>query len=330
MPPYYLSLLLLLLHLINSIFNYAFATPTPSPAPSATATPCIPAPISTPSPAPSSTITPVPSPNAAPIANAHIPTPNASPIASARMPTPITTTTTPIQTHNITTAPLTGIPTLNISAAAPPPPRVRGINRQQLNNIIDALIGAGDFNRWANILSVADPSSLPLSATLFVPADDSRSPISTAITFDPLIFPYHIVPQRLCFAELRQMKLYTRLPTLLLSKSILITNNSISNYTLDDSLLSHPDLFTTGTFAVHGMGTLLDYNVYGDAKPKAPQPEVLSRPPPATYEPSGEEIDDNPDSPDVDAACLCTEVWPVFLVFCAVLASKFQRMSLGR
>ncbi|KAK3232477.1 hypothetical protein Dsin_004358, partial [Dipteronia sinensis] len=53
----------------------------------------------------------------------------------------------------------------------------------------------------------------------------------------------------------------TRLPT----KSILITNNSITNFTLHDSLLSHPHLYTTSTVVVHGIQTFPDYSVYGAA-----------------------------------------------------------------
>ncbi|KAJ9168424.1 hypothetical protein P3X46_019949 [Hevea brasiliensis] len=306
MAPYCLSFLLRFLTAFA--FTSAALIPSPSPAPA---------------PSPSTAAIPLPT------LNATNPTPSPVP---TQIPSPTNTTTTapsPIQIPNTTTAPPTYVSTLNTStaAAAPTPPREGRLHRQQLNNIVDALIGAGDFNGWANILSVADPITLPLSATLFIPADDSRSPISTTMTIDPFIFSYHIVPQRLSFADLRQFKLYSRLPTLLPSKHILITNNSSSNFTLDDSLLSHPDLFITGTVAVHGMATLMDYSVYGDAKPKPSQPEVLSRPPPAMFEPSGEVIDDKP---DIDAACLCTEVWPVFLVFCAVLASKIQRMSLGR
>ncbi|KDP45734.1 hypothetical protein JCGZ_17341 [Jatropha curcas] len=43
---------------------------------------------------------------------------------------------------------------------------------------------------------------LPIFATLLIPADDSYSLIATTITIDPYIFPYHIVPQRLSFADL--------------------------------------------------------------------------------------------------------------------------------
>ncbi|OWM63725.1 hypothetical protein CDL15_Pgr005987 [Punica granatum] len=47
----------------------------------------------------------------------------------------------------------------------------------------------------------------------------------------------------------------SRLPTLLLDKSILITNNSRSNFTLNHrSHLTTPDLFSTPTVSVHRVG----------------------------------------------------------------------------
>ncbi|OWM63726.1 hypothetical protein CDL15_Pgr005988 [Punica granatum] len=37
-----------------------------------------------------------------------------------------------------------------------------GLSPQQLHNIIDALIGSGDFGNWGKILSPTDPSMFPL------------------------------------------------------------------------------------------------------------------------------------------------------------------------
>ncbi|KAK3188810.1 hypothetical protein Dsin_028371 [Dipteronia sinensis] len=118
-----------------------------------------------------------------------------------------------------------------MSASSPPPPPPP--QQQQLNNIIDALIGAGDFNSWANMLSSADPTAFPLWATFFIPSDSSEES-SPAVDRMAMVMAYHVVPQRLSFSELCLLKPLTRLPTLLPTKSILITNNSISNFTLDE------------------------------------------------------------------------------------------------
>ncbi|KAK3175790.1 hypothetical protein Dsin_004368 [Dipteronia sinensis] len=101
----------------------------------------------------------------------------------------------------------------------------------------------------------------------------------------------------------------TRLPTLLPTKSIPITNNSISNFTLHDSLLSRPHLYTTSTFVIHGIQTFLDYSICGaaDNHPFTPPP-----PPQQAQCTNGSES---------DAACLCLfwEIKVVLLVVCGVL-----------
>ncbi|XP_022720781.1 fasciclin-like arabinogalactan protein 19 [Durio zibethinus] len=213
----------------------------------------------------------------------------------------------------------------------PPPPSP--LHQHQLNNIIDALIGAGDFNNWANMLSAYDLLMLPLSATLFVPSDDSFFPFpvptssTTAASFDPFVVPYHIVPQRLTFSQLTLFKPFSRLPTLLPSKSILITNRSLSNFTLDASRISYPDLYLTSAIAVHGIAALLNYTVYGgDAglvHGIAPPPP----PPPPMFEPVGEVKGDRRRS---DAGCLNREfAFVLLLIPWVVWGIKIYGIPLG-
>ncbi|XP_021298441.1 fasciclin-like arabinogalactan protein 21 [Herrania umbratica] len=191
----------------------------------------------------------------------------------------------------------------------PPPP----LHQHQLNNIIDALIGAGDFNSWANMLSASDVFMLPLSATLFVPSDDylfplpGQVPTSSTAAFDPLILPYHIVPQRLTFSQLTLFKPFSRLPTLLPSKSILITNTSLSNFTLDASQISYPDLYLTSAVAVHGIASLLNYTAYGGDRGLILAPPLP--PPPPIFQPLWDG-----DMKGSDAGCLYGEFAFVLLL----------------
>jgi hypothetical protein len=132
--------------------------------------------------------------------------------------------------------------------------------KQEINNILDALIGTGDtsINKWVSILSMSNPL---LSLTLFIP---QQTP-SHSSPLDPLSFPYHVIPQRLVFADLLLLPRYSRLPTLIPDKTIVVTDNSSGNFTLDDVLLTHPDLYNTPSLAVHGVKTLLDYSLFGNA-----------------------------------------------------------------
>ncbi|CAL1402645.1 unnamed protein product [Linum trigynum] len=212
------------------------------------------------------------------------------------------------------------------SSLAAPPPNSAASRQEQIRNIIGALIGAGDFNSWANILSINTPTYFPISATFFIPADDSLVTASGDAAFsDPLVFPYHIVPQRLAFADLRQFKPLSRLPTMLVPKTILITNNSAANFTLDGALLSHPDLFTSPAVVVHGIANLMDYSIYGDGPLQGnsdqPQPQqmqaplqVLGKSPPALFVPAAGEVNGTHPEAESGAECLRAVVWGIFLV----------------
>ncbi|KAL4561617.1 hypothetical protein LXL04_033787 [Taraxacum kok-saghyz] len=187
-------------------------------------------------------------------------------------------------------------PPISIQSPPPPPSRPEYMQQQQLKNIIDALIGAGDFAAWANILfnpklNSSIPTSttaalIPTTATMFVPGNDALSHLSATATgaynFDPFIIPYHILPQRLTFSELQLYKTQTRLPTLLTSRTIIITNNTPSNFTIDDSLIMQPDIYQNPAVCVHGIATILDYKTYGVAPPAPPNslpPPPLTSPP---------------------------------------------------
>ncbi|KAJ8440352.1 hypothetical protein Cgig2_012788 [Carnegiea gigantea] len=151
----------------------------------------------------------------------------------------------------------------------------------QFNTIIDALLSAGDFRNWANLL---DPSILPFSATLFVPDDDAFiAAVDSGVPLnfvDPLLFPYHVVPLRIPFSALRLFPTGSRLPTLLPGFSLLVTNNFAANFTVNGARLCRPDLFLNPLFAVHGVGAVLDYALFGTDFPPPPPP-----PPPSPIMP---------------------------------------------
>ncbi|KAK6150176.1 hypothetical protein DH2020_017701 [Rehmannia glutinosa] len=173
--------------------------------------------------------------------------------------------------------PITPPPPPPLSAAPPPPAALAEIQANHLNNIIDALIGAGDFAGWANLLSTTDPSTLPLTATFFIPGNDAVFNLTPNI--NPFLIPYHIVPQRLTFSDLQQFMTRTRLPTLLPGKYIVVTDNSLANFAVDGSKITQADIFVNSAFSVHGIEKLLDYSVYGGGSLPSP-PDGNNEPPP--------------------------------------------------
>ncbi|KAI3455883.1 hypothetical protein Pfo_012546 [Paulownia fortunei] len=227
--------------------------------------------------------------------------------------------------------PVTPPPPPVSTAQTPPPSTLAEIQENQLNNIIDALIGAGDFAGWANLLSSTDPSALPLTATLFIPSNDAISHLSSAkaagITFDPFLIPYHIVPQRLTFSDLQQFTTHTRLPTLLPYKYIVITNNSPSNFTVDDSQITQADIFVNAAFTVHGIKKILDYSVYGGNSLLSPPPENTKSPrPKLTPGPPKKREPVFPGEITVGlrsgASCSCSWILMIFSTSCAVSVFK--------
>ncbi|XP_024199955.2 proline-rich protein 36-like, partial [Rosa chinensis] len=206
------------------------------------------------------------------------------------------------------------------SPLPPPPPAARATG-QQLNNIIDALIGSGDFGSWVNIITAANPLALPLSATVFVPQNDAVTRVPAA---DPFLLPYHVVPQRLTFADLRLFKTNSRLPTLLPGKFIVVTSNSESNFTVDDSTITQPDVYVTANVVVHGVATVLDYSVYGVATvvsmPKPKQQPSPAPPSPGQLLPAGVSIP--PWKSGATTPCLCVQFPVGLMVAFAVLGLR--------
>ncbi|XP_010456874.1 PREDICTED: FAS1 domain-containing protein SELMODRAFT_448915-like [Camelina sativa] len=152
--------------------------------------------------------------------------------------------------------------------SATSPPYLTSQDHQHADRIIEAMIGAGGFRGWAAdfLSAVDDQFGLPLSATIFIPSDfDSADVSSNGDNATPrrLSVAYHIVPQRLSFTDLQILKPLSRIPTLLPGNSIVVTNNSVSGYTLDGVLVSEPDLFISSSVAILGVASTLDFSRYG-------------------------------------------------------------------
>ncbi|KAL1537608.1 hypothetical protein AAHA92_30102 [Salvia divinorum] len=138
------------------------------------------------------------------------------------------------------------------------------IQDTHLKNILDALVGTGDYGGWASLLASTNPSGLPITATLFVPSNAAISGLLTSASrLDPLLVPYHIVAQRLTFSELQDLANGTRLPTLLPANFIVVTDSSPASFAVDGSEITQGDIFLNPAFSVHGVNRVLNYSVFG-------------------------------------------------------------------
>ncbi|KAK1359836.1 FAS1 domain-containing protein [Heracleum sosnowskyi] len=133
-------------------------------------------------------------------------------------------------------------------------------SNQEVDAIVKALVQKGSFTIWAKLFANSKTRPvLPKNATLFVPTDAALSHLRYATDMDPYFIPYHITPQRhLLFSDLCHLKPFSLLPTLVPSKTILITSTLASNYKVDNSLITHPNLYLSPRIAVHGINRILD------------------------------------------------------------------------
>ncbi|KAI3877772.1 hypothetical protein MKX03_019212 [Papaver bracteatum] len=106
-------------------------------------------------------------------------------------------------------------------------------SEQQFEKIIEALMFTQDYSNWAEVLT----------ATFLIPSDN---PFYSSCQSSSPTIGYHIIPQQLSFSVLQTFPIGSRIPTLLPEKSILVTNNSKSNYTIDEIQITYPDLYMNG------------------------------------------------------------------------------------
>ncbi|KAI3944204.1 hypothetical protein MKW98_016434 [Papaver atlanticum] len=129
----------------------------------------------------------------------------------------------------------------------------------QLQIIIEALI---DSN--GDEILFTKPFNFPFSATYLIPIDNpSLLMINTNSTSSSSSFTlhYHIIPQKLTFSELKSLPIGSILPTLAPGKSIRVTNNSQSNYSINNIIVSNPNMYMNEDIVIHGIKSSLDFDV---------------------------------------------------------------------
>ncbi|KAK1296012.1 hypothetical protein QJS10_CPB15g00275 [Acorus calamus] len=179
-------------------------------------------------------------------------------------------TTSPQPPPNATTPPF------------PPPPSPSPPPLLLILNILDALFGVGQYGRLPTTFLGINLTHLPPSATLFIPANHSLEDLSRLAELDDSFLPYHVAPLSLSLISLRRIGLGQRIPTLLDNRSLLITDDSDSNFSIDGRRLVRPDVLSGGRLSMHVVEAVLDYAKYG--KPSEEEAEAagvaqgLSRP----------------------------------------------------
>ncbi|KFK29557.1 hypothetical protein AALP_AA7G149300 [Arabis alpina] len=130
------------------------------------------------------------------------------------------------------------------------------------------MISGDSFEDWSEaFLTTNDEvNGLSLTSTLFLP----KTSVAGINATSRLVASYHIVPQCLNFSDISLMQPLSRLPTLLNGNSIVITNNSASDFTLDGVLISEPDLFVSPSIVIHRIASPFNFSHYGGDCRKCP------------------------------------------------------------
>ncbi|KAK1353540.1 FAS1 domain-containing protein [Heracleum sosnowskyi] len=179
-----------------------------------------------------------------------------------RLPTPLSppvaTSAPVVSSSNSTATPVVSPPLSDLTPAIIPseysgPSLPPDFYEDELYNIFQALLAQNDFTIWGKLLAGHSTKPvLPDQATLFVPLNAAVLDLRDRIDIDRNLIPYHIIPQRLSFDQLRAFEPLSTLPILLPSKTLQITATPL-NFTIQHTFITHPDIYLSSVFAVHGV-----------------------------------------------------------------------------
>ncbi|KAI3841102.1 hypothetical protein MKW92_004705 [Papaver armeniacum] len=144
------------------------------------------------------------------------------------------------------------------------------ISREQ-QNVVGALLSSTQYHNWARALCEIPPSKFPRNATFLVSPSDPNMIINHQSYSQKLTLWYHIIRKHLPFSVLQNLSVGSTIPTAYSYfgeprwwKSILVTNNSISNFTLDHVLITHPDFYVDAWVVVHGINSTINFKRSND------------------------------------------------------------------
>ncbi|RWR77554.1 fasciclin-like arabinogalactan protein 21 [Cinnamomum micranthum f. kanehirae] len=141
----------------------------------------------------------------------------------------------------------------------------------EIGQVIEGILGIEAKERWIGFVFGIGVSNLPPSATIFFPTEND---MSEQWIMDPQIIRYHIVPRAISYWQLSKHSAADNLlPTLVPYKSINVTGDTIcSVITVDNVLITHPEMFNDGSIAIHGVSSLLMDHYLKNGGPKMPSP----------------------------------------------------------
>ncbi|MCO5601904.1 hypothetical protein L7F22_056030 [Adiantum nelumboides] len=132
------------------------------------------------------------------------------------------------------------------------------------NNVAGFLRSREEFSYAATFFEAIDIHRvLPERSTVLVPTDAALE--ATGILYHTLeaIFPvlqYHVITRKLLFQDLQMLPVGEMLETMVPKAVLLVTSNAPWNLTINDVLLSQPDILCFNGTAMHGIAGVMNYS----------------------------------------------------------------------
>jgi len=125
---------------------------------------------------------------------------------------------------------------------------------EMVMNASRALREAGGYNIIATSLEIsADEILPPTSCTFFALSDDALNNLTLPSWLMMDLLHYHTSTHKLLWKTLSAMQLGSCIPTLLHGKNLVVTSNENGSVAINGVPVARPDLYTRGTFAIHGV-----------------------------------------------------------------------------
>ncbi|KAL2652798.1 hypothetical protein R1flu_020926 [Riccia fluitans] len=175
--------------------------------------------------------------------------------------------------------------------AAEPPESPSDQAQSQVIKITEALREAGQFGIVVGLLDGLQLWDITLmtSTTWLLPNDQAFFGGNFPANWTKFI-DYHVIQELLPYSRLASLGVGTRLPTFLGDETVVVSSNTVYNFSLNNAMVIVRDLYIDSTIAVHGINAVLDDVHFNDGAnfppPDAKAPAGVPSPPPPAQGPS--------------------------------------------
>ncbi len=143
--------------------------------------------------------------------------------------------------------------------------------------VVASLRARGHYGAIAGAIDTLDGSVINSGMTFFAPTDDALSSYNLTDISDNILILEHCVNRRLNYTELTGLSTGTQLATLS-RVHVLVTNNSPTNFHIDNARVIDPDIYLRNGIAVHGIDVVFNLSAYSNETFTLPPTTITTDP----------------------------------------------------